>query len=230
MRRLASALAAVAVGLAASGCAITTNGSPAPAADASPLAALPVTEVTLDGSLLSAAEINAMMSAGGMTVHTSRQNMWDDSPHVANADCLAVDGPAEDKIYAGSGWTAMRAQVLQEPGETWAHYVLQSIIAFPSVADAATFFTASSNSWRACSNRRFTYTRPGPDRVWTTTQVSNTTGTLAISLAMDGLKHWACQHALRVANNAAIDVQACGYHPADSTAVAIADQIATKLR
>ena len=230
MRRLATALAAVAVGLAASGCAITTNGSPTPAADASPLAALPVTEVTLDGSLLSAAEINAMMSAGGMTVHTSRQNMWDDSPHVANEDCLAVDGPAEDKIYAGSGWTAMRAQVLQEPGETWAHYVLQSIIAFPSVADAATFFTASSNSWRACSNRRFTYTRPGPDRVWTTTQVSNTTGTLAISLAMDGLKHWTCQHALRVASNAAIDVQACGYHPADSTAVGIADQIATQLR
>jgi hypothetical protein len=230
MRRLATALAAVAVGLAASGCASTTNGSPTPAADASPLAALPVTEVTLDGSLLSAAEINAMMSAGGMTVHTSRQNMWDDSPHVANEDCLAVDGPAEDKIYAGSGWTAMRAQVLQEPGETWAHYVLQSIIAFPSVADAATFFTAASNSWRACSNRRFTYTRPGPDRVWTTTQVSNTTGTLAISLAMDGLKHWTCRHALRVSNNAAIDVQACGYHPADSTAVAIADQIATKLR
>ena len=230
MRRLATALAAVAVGLAASGCAITTNGSPNPAADASPLAALPVREVTLDGSLLSAAEINAMMSAGGMTVHTSRQNMWDDSPHVANEDCLAVDGPAEDKIYAGSGWTAMRAQVLQEPGETWAHYVLQSIIAFPSAADATAFFTASSNSWRACSNRRFTYTRPGPDRVWTTTQVSNTTGTMAISLAMDGLKHWTCRHALRVANNAAIDVQACGYHPADSTAIAIADQIATKLR
>jgi hypothetical protein len=74
----------------------------------------------------------------------------------------------------------MRAQVLQEPGAAWTHYVLQSVVAFPSVADAAAFFTASSKSWRACSNRRFTYTRPGPDRVWTTAQVSNATGTHAI--------------------------------------------------
>jgi len=229
MRRLAIALAAVGIGLAATGCATTTNGSPARADKAGPLAAPLVAVAALDRSLLSTAEINAVMAATGMTVHTSRQDMWDDSPNVADMNCVAVDGPAEDKIYAGRGWTAMRAQVLQEPGDAWAHYVLQSVVAFPSVADAAAFFTASAKSWRACSNRRFTYTRPGPDKVWTTAQVSNTNGTLAISLAMDGLRHWTCQHALTVANNAAIDVQACGYHPADSTAVAIADQIAAKL-
>src|SRR5258705_5938494 len=229
MRQLATALAAFCIGLAATGCSITTNGSPTPAGDASPLAALPVAQVTLDGSLLTPTEINVVMAAEGMTVHTSRQNMCDDSPHVANEDCLAVDGPAEDKIYAGSGWTAMRAQVLQEPGETWAHYVLQSIIAFPSVADAATFFTASSNSWRACSNRRFTYTRPGPDRVWTTTQVSNAAGMLAISLVLDGVKHWICQHALTVAGDVAVEVQACGYNQTDPAAVTIAGQIAAKL-
>ena len=229
MRRLANALAAVGIGLAATGCVTTTNGSPALADHTGPLAAPPVAVVTLDTSLLSTAEINAVMAATGMTVHTSRQDMWDDSPNIADMNCVAVDGPAEDKIYTGRGWTAMRAQVVQEPGDAWTHYVLQSVVAFPSVADAAAFFTASSKSWRACSNRRFTYTRPGPDRVWTTAQVSNTTGTLAISLAMDGLRHWTCQHALTVAKNAAIDVQACGYHPADSTAVAIADQIAAKL-
>ena len=178
---------------------------------------------------LSTAEINAVMAATGMTVQTSRQNMWDDSPGVADMNCLAVDGPAEDKIYTGCAWTAMRAQVLQEPGDAWTHYVLQSVVAFPSVADAAAFFTASSKSWRACSNRRFTYTRPGPDPVWTTAQISNAAGTLAISMVRDSLKHWTCQHALTVANKVAVDVQACGYNQTDPAAVTIASQIAAKL-
>ena len=115
MRQLATALAAFCIGLAAAGCSITTNGSPTPAGHAGPLAALPVAEETLDGSLLTPTEINAVMAAAGMTVHTSRRDMWDDSPHVADDNCLAVDGPAEDKIYAGSGWTAMRTSTTTCP-------------------------------------------------------------------------------------------------------------------
>ena len=83
MRQLAAALAAVGIGLAVTGCAVTTNGSPALAGHSGPLAAPPV--------------------AVEATVHTSRQNMWDDSPGVADMNCLAVDGPAEDKIYTGRG-------------------------------------------------------------------------------------------------------------------------------
>jgi hypothetical protein len=232
MRLLAAVFAAVAIGLAATGCAATTNGSAALAGHSGPLAApavAVVAVVALDSLLVSSTEINTGMATTGMAIHTSRQNMWDDSPDVADGNCLAVDGPAEDKIYQGRGWAAMRAQVLQEPGAAWTHYVLQSVVAFPSVADAAAFFTASSKSWRACSNRRFTYTRPGPDRVWTTAQVSNATGTLAISLVMDGVRHWTCQHALTVANKVAVDVQACGYNQTHPAATAIVGQIAAKL-
>ena len=107
MRQLATALAAVGVGLAATGCATTINGSPALAGHTGPLAAPHVAVVALDRSLLSTAEVNGVMAATRMTVHTSRQNMWDDSPGVADMNCLAVDGPAEDKIYAGRGWTAI---------------------------------------------------------------------------------------------------------------------------
>jgi hypothetical protein len=229
MRHLATALAAVGVALAATGCATTINGSPALAGHTGPLAAPPLAVAALDRSLLSTAEINGVMAAIRMTVHTIRQNMWDDSPGVADMNCLAVDGPAEDKIYAGRGWTDMRAQVLREPGDAWTHYVLQSVVALPSVADAAAFFTASSKSWRACSNRRFTYTQPGPDKVWTTAHVSNGNGMLTISLVLDGVRHWTCQHALTVANNVAVEVQACGCNQTKPAAVAIAGQIATRL-
>jgi hypothetical protein len=229
MRQLAAALAAVGMALAAVGCATTTNGSPTPGDHSGPLAAPAAAVVTMDRLLLGTGEINAAMAATGMVVHTARQNMWDDSANVADPNCLAVDGPVEDKMYTGRGWTTMRAQVLQEPGDAWNHYVLQSVVAFPTVADATAFYTASWKRWRACSNRRFTYTRPGPDRVWTTAQVANTTGTLAISLALDGVKHWDCQHALTVANKVAVEVQACGYNQTDPAAVAITGQIAAKL-
>jgi hypothetical protein len=229
MRQLAAALAAVGIGLAATGCAATTNGSPALADNLGRLTASPAAVVTMDRLLLGAGEINAVMAATGMVVHTNRENMWDDSVNVADPNCLAVDGPAEDKMYTGRGWTTMRAQVLEEPADAWTHYVLQSVVAFPTAADAAAFYTASWKSWRACSNRRFTYTRPGPDLVWITAQVANTTGTLAISLALDAVKHWNCQHALTVANKVAVDVQACAYNQTDPAAVAIADQIAAKL-
>ncbi|MDT5183381.1 MAG: hypothetical protein QOI29_1539, partial [Mycobacterium sp.] len=64
------------IGLAATGCAATTNGSPALAGQTGPLAAPLAAVVALDRSLLSTAEINAVMAATGMTVHTSRQDMW----------------------------------------------------------------------------------------------------------------------------------------------------------
>jgi len=70
---------------------------------------------------------------------------------------------------------------------------------------------------------------PGPDRVWTTAQVSNAAGTLAISLVLAGVRHWTCQHALTVANKVAVDVQACGFNQTEPAAVAIAGQIAAKL-
>jgi hypothetical protein len=222
MRQLIAAIAVAAIGIAAAGCAAIVNGTPVPAGNSSPLGAL-------DRLLLSTAEINDAMATTGMTVHKSAETMWDDSSGVADRNCLAVDGPAEDKVYAGSGWTAVRGQLLQEPGDAWTHYVLQSVVAFSSANDAAAFFTASSQSWPACSNRRFSYTRPGPDPVWTVAQVSNTTGTLAVSLVRDGVKRWTCQHALTVGSNVAVDVQACTYNQTDPAAVAIAGQIAARV-
>ena len=53
----------------------------------------------------------------------------------------------------------MRAQVLEEPGDAGTHYVLQSVVAFPSVADAAAFFTASSLSSASLFGEHLGYVR-----------------------------------------------------------------------
>ena len=100
---------------------------------------------------------------------------------------------------------------------------------FPSANDAARFFSASARRWPACSNRKFHYSDPGePDKVWTVGPIANTNGTLSTSDTLKGGDGWACQRALTVRNNVAIDVAACSGNPTDA-AVNIASQIADKV-
>lgn len=98
-------------------------------------------------------------------------------------------------------------------------------MSFPSANDAARFFSASIQRWPACSNRQYPYIDPGnPDVVFTVgpiVKISDTT----LSTTREGGEGSACQRALTVSNNIAIDVAACSDNPADA-AVNIAHQIA----
>jgi len=58
--------------------------------------------------------------------------------------------------------------------------------------------------------------------------IANTNGTLSTTDTLKGGNGWACQRALTVSNNIAIDVAACPNNPGN-TAVNIAHQIAAKV-
>jgi hypothetical protein len=121
----------------------------------------------------------------------------------------------------------MRGQEVQEPGENATHLVNQAVVLFPLANDAVAFFTTSAQRWPAC--HRYTATFPGqPDLLWTLGAVSNANATLSSYQSQEGGNGWACQRALTVANNVAIDVIACSFSPADS-GVNIAHQIAAKV-
>lgn len=187
----------------------------------------PVAEAALDGLLLSPAEINAAVSATGMTVTDTSAKIDDHSADVSNKDCLATYGPGEPSVYAGSGASATRAQLLKDgaDGSQTQHAVFQTVVSFSSADQAAVFFAASSKRWPACSNLRYTITDLG---MWDVGPVSNTNGTLSATETREGGQGWACQRALTVSNNVAIDITACGYDKADG-AVNIARQIAGKV-
>jgi serine/threonine kinase PknH len=192
--------------------------------------ASPVAVAALDGLLLSPDQINTAMGATAMTVTQSVTTPWDDSAVASDKACLPML-PAEEKVYTGSGWTAMRGQGLHEPGDgsQAAHIVDQAVVLFSSAHGAAAFFTASTQSWQACSNRPFSFTQAGkPDVVWTVGPISNINGTLSTSRTQEGANGWACQRALTVANNVAVDVMACSDSQSDS-AVNIAHQIAAEV-
>jgi hypothetical protein len=232
MRQLTAALAlASACILAACG---STGGKPtatpkAGAGTTTTTSAAPVAVGDLDGLLLSTDQINTVMSAKGMTVNWSGSTLADDSAKISDTNCLAVAYPGELPVYTSSGWTALREQVLQQPGDKFTEYADQAVVLFPAAADAAAFFTGSTTKWKSCANSHYTYTPQGQSPGnWTVGGVSSTGGTLTARRTQEGSNGWNCQRALTVRNNVVIDANGCSYNQGDF-GVNIAKQIAAKV-
>lgn len=206
-----------------------TARSPVPAASD----VRPVDETALNGLLLTPDQISAAMGASGMTVTTNVTTLPGNGPaSLSDPACVALSAAGSTAVYAGSRWTAVRGQELKQPAVGPAlHDVIQLVVLFSAAQDADAFFTDSAKSWLACSNRQFTVTAPGtgmPDLVQTVGPVSNTNDTLSATLTSPSNSGINCQRALAVANNVAVDIQACNVSPSDAAAASIAHQIATK--
>ena len=211
MRQLTVVLALASACIFVASC--SSRGGPPP----------PVATDVLDRLLLSPAEINTAIGATGMLVMGTGAAMSDNSANIPDKDCR-FNLSAQASVYDGSGWIATHRQVLRDS----LHEVWQAVVSFPSANDAARFFTASAQRWQAC--RQFHYINPGqPDKVWTVGPIAITNGTLSTTTTQKGAGGWACQRALAVSNNVAIDVAVCAVNPAHDSVFNIVDQIAAKV-
>ena len=185
----------------------------------------PLVHTALPGLLLSPEQVNAAMAATEMSVTRTHFAMSDDSASMEPRECLALDGAAQEQVYAGSGFTAERDQTLQE-GDEFTHYVQQAVVLFPSAKQAGAFFTASAQQWPACHQ----YTHPQSGSLWEVGPISNTNGMLSTTSTQQNASApgWGCGRALAARNNVVVDVNTCSANPADS-AVTIANQIAAKV-
>ena len=213
--------------VALSGCTATTSGTAMPA----PRAPLTTPEA-LPGLLLSAPDVGAALSGDDMVVTREVSKTWNDSMFLADKNCLAVGGAAQQDVYADTGWTAVHGQVLREPptAASWSHYAVQAVVLFPTARAAADFFEASQQSWAGCSNRELSYPQPiGPEQVWSVGQTSTDRDVLAVSREERSPEQWACQRALTVHGNVAVDIEACSADGPTAAATAIARQIADRM-
>lgn len=213
--------------LSVSGCSAVTAGT------AMPMVRAPLTSPDgLPSLLLPAPEVGAALASDDVVVTTDVNKAWNDSAHFADVNCLAIAGAAQQGVYAGSGSTALHGQVLREPptAPEWSHYAVQAVVSFPTAQAAADFFTASQRGWAACSNRQLHYAQPvGPDQVWSVGATSTEHDVLAVSRVQQSPQRWACQRALTVHSNVAVDVEACSLDGPTAAASAIAGQIAGRL-
>lgn len=221
-------LATVAVG-----CTSNVAGKAVPADKSGAPNRNPVAVSELEGLLLSPDKVNSALGAKSMKVWVNAKSLWNWSSGVNDKNCLAIDGPAQEKVYAGSGWTAMRGQRIDDSvdgSKKRDHYAIQALVAFPSARDADAFYDASVQSWSACSKRRFSDVTPGqPDTVWTVAGVTTDNGMLSTSEVQEGGDGWTCQRALTARNNVVIDIVTCAYSQVGSPATDIASQLAAKV-
>ena len=100
--------------------------------------------------LLSVGELNGIMGATEMEVISELDEMTDHSAEVSDPDCLGAVYGAEEPVYAGTGWTAMRDQLVREPDEDNEHWVEQTAVLYHRPR-TATFFDDSKSPWENCS-------------------------------------------------------------------------------
>jgi PknH-like protein len=225
MRHFAARSVAVGVGVLVAGCG---SGNPSHQTVTTTITSLiprPIVERELESLLLTPAQINPLMGATGMAVIRRHDAMSDDSATMTPPECLALDGSAQAKVYAGSGFTGVRDQELND-GDAFTHYAEQAVVLFPTVKQAQVFFVASGLRWPQCHH----YTHTQSRTQWDVGPISTDNDDLSAVATQEEAKAggWACGRALAVKNNVIVDVNTCSSNPA-SSAVDIANQIVAKV-
>ena len=193
---------------------------------AAPIDVPPLTEAKLDGVLLSIGELNDIMGSAKMKVTSELKEMTDHSGEVSDPDCLGAIYGAEEPVYAGSGWTAMRDQVAREPGEDNEHWVEQTAVLYPSAEKAQKFFDESKSAWQKCSSYSVSVDNADATYLWQIDNVASEDTLITQMTAQEDANGWACQHAMSLVSNVTVEAWACSYDVKDEAATIANDMVA----
>jgi PknH-like protein len=187
----------------------------------------------LDGTLLSADQVDSAVGTTGMTAHPRVDVMSDHRNLLPNVNCLGIWQVNEAGVYGKDGWIALRQELLRSPDtDAWHTLVVQSVVNYPSTDAARDFFDQSADRWSNCTNHNVNITlNDQPLPKWRSGALTTTDTTLAIPFTRGDTNGVAsCQRVLEVANNVVVDVQACTRDASPGTnATTVADAIVAKL-
>lgn len=167
------------------------------------------------------------MSTGGMQDQGSFSGADTNVVTMSNPDCLGAAHIVQPSVYSDSGYTAIRVDMLREPGVRYTHDVGQAVASFPSADEAIAFVKGSATKWQACAGKNVTDTLNGNATQWTFGNLVGEVPKIALLYSKQGARGWTCQRALSAVLNLVIDVKACGYNVVDQ-GLQVADKIAAK--
>jgi hypothetical protein len=210
----------LALSIVCAGCVQTTGGMAMRAQGSDgplPSNAPQLNESALDRLLLSVRDIGSIVDGSDVQVTTSAEEMSDHSSTVDDIDCLGTLYGAEEPVYAGSGWTAVRDEVIREPGSDNKHWIEQTVVLFPSADKARSFFNTSRDQWKGCANSSVTTTDSSYSTyVWKLDKVGNGGDAMITQDSeQQNANGWACQHAMGMVSNPIAEAFACGYSVSD---------------
>ncbi|MEZ0363601.1 sensor domain-containing protein [Mycobacterium sp. pUA109] len=178
----------------------TTTTSPPPRV---PATALP-------GLLLSADEVSSIMGVplqGGPV----GDSLVDGRQFTSVTDCVGAFTPAQVATYAGTKWTAVRTQGLDQSAtpDQGGAAVIQAVVALPTPDVTNYVFMNQSNQWQDCADRPVTWR----SEEWTLGRVNHVNSnmvTLTMTLRGGALS---CGRALATQESILADVKVC--HPGE---------------
>lgn len=224
--RACAACAVVATSVLLTGCVTNVAGNAVRAHNAGPTNVPPLTERKLDDVLLSIGELNGIMGSTTMKVTSDLSEMTDHSGQISDPDCLGAIYGAEDPVYAGTNWTAVRDQVAREPDDDNEHWVEQTAVLYPSADKAQGFFDDSKSAWGKCAGNALTVYDGSDSYLWELDDVGGDDAMITQLTTQEDADGWACQHALGLVSNVTVEAWACGYDIKDEAASIATDMVA----
>ena len=209
--------------LALAGC----GGGSATGASASPKV---VADSALDGLLLNADEINAIMGTTAMKPHPVVTVMGDHRNMLPNLNCLGVWQVNEAPVYDPTHWKSVRQQLFRQPDtDQWDSLVVQSVVSYRTADGARDFFMQSVDRWSKCTNHHVNIRlNDQPLPAWLSGDLTRTDTELSLPFTRgSGDETRSCQRFLTIAANLILDIQAC--KPQQQATLTEAAQVADKI-
>ena len=209
--------------MALSGCVSTVSGSAVRDAKTVPTDVPRLQESVLDSVLLPIDEINDIMGTTDLEITSDMDEMTDSSDKVSNQDCLGAMFGAEEPVYEGSGWTAVRDVVAREPDEDNDHWIEQTAVIYPEAGNAKRFFEKSRSIWEKCADSSLAVDTEDTSSLWEFEKVTAGDGLITQIATQEDADGWGCQHALAAASNVTAETWVCAYNLGDEAATMAID-------
>lgn len=218
---LLGALAAVVVLIAATVAAVVwPRDEPAPSTPAAapgqlpgPNPGPPATDVpssALRSILLTAAQIPGNTGENAVVLEQDGTDLLNDSATIDNQACLGAWAPAQQPVYADSGFSGAAVQVLRPLyRKVWQDSIIQAVVSFPSPDTAGLALQMQRRQWEICAGTSVTITPVGEAaQTWTFAQPINNAGAFTLEATLS-TGEVACQHGISMRGNVLIDIRRC---------------------
>lgn len=180
----------------------------------------------IDTLILGIGAVNATLGTTTLAVKDSSFGTSDTTADITPAACAGVVHAAEQLVYRDTGFVQMRNQHLYprpytesqviDSGGPWEGQ--QTVVVFPTEAQAQSVLTSSEDRWRSCASesvmeKGYEFTVP-----WALRNIQLRGDVLTVSLVdpspVPGPNAGACQHALGVRLNVLAEAVTCTAHTA----------------
>lgn len=158
---------------------------------------------------------------GGMNPQiTDIQAAWDLSNELVETQCVAAWEAGQEAVYGKSGYTGYELQEFVDQDEPQSlNTVMQSLIVFPSAAQAQRSVSDQLQQWGQCANRVVTWHHEkASQQVTFGAPTTDPNGLHIISHQHQYAPQQHCEHALTARENVVVDVSACSVKPGTQAA------------